>query len=445
MKTLTNLADAEKTETERLRTQAGSVGAGSSAADKPGPPGLELESSWHVLKLVLDTIPQPIFWKDQDFVFQGCNAAFSAETGRSEQDIIGKTDFDLTDQALAEKYREEDERVMQSGRPLLDFETSQMVQGGEQIWKSVSRLPLRDARGNIIGVLGTLRDITEQKLAEEALRASEKRFAAAFERSASGMSLTAAGDGSFLQVNEALCDMLGYSREELLSKTFQELAYPDDLDSGTERLDRLMAGEVNTALVEKRYLHKDGDDVWMLVSAAMIRDAQDQPLYIISQVQDISERKVAEAALKDSDERLHILFDCASDAYFLLDHNGTFIDGNQAAEKLTGYHRLELFRKNFSDVNLLPKADMETMEKCLADVNQNKVAGPDEFTLTRRDGKKVPIEMRSFQVTIQNFPVVLCIARDISERKETESRLADMHQQLLQHSHQAGRAAGLQG
>lgn len=433
-------------EKERLYAKAGSSGDGSKTINETmscvpnGPQGLGQESTWDMLKLILDTIPQPVFWKDQNFVFRGCNAAFSTETGCSQQAIIGKTDFELSNETTAKKYRAEDEQVIQSGCPLIDYETLQIVQSGEQKWESVSKLPLRDADGNIIGVLGMLRDITQQKQAEGALRASEALFSAAFERSASGMSLTDAGNGCFLQANEALCDMLGYRPEELRSKTFQGLAHPDDLGSDRDRLDRLMAGEVNTALVEKRYLDKDGDDVWMLVSAAMIRDKQDKPLYVISQVQDISEHKLAEAALKESDERLNILFDCAPDAYFLLDHNGIFIDGNQAAEKLTGYHRLELFRNNFSDVNLLSKADMRTMEKCLADVTRNKVAGPDEFTLTRRDGTKVPIEMRSFLVSIQDFPVVLSIARDTSERKEAESRLADLHQQLLQHSRQSGRA-----
>jgi PAS domain S-box-containing protein len=201
-----------------------------------------------------------------------------------------------------------------------------------------------------------------------------------------------------------------------------------------------MAGEVTTALVEGRYLDKDGDEIWLLVSAAMIQDAEDQPLYVISQVQDISERKKSEVALRDSDERLRILFDSAPDAYFLLDHHGTFIDGNQAAEKMTGYHRLELFRNNFFDINLLSAVDMRKMEDRLAKVSENKVVGPDEYILTRKDGTKVPIEMRCFLVTIQDLPVVLSIARDTSERKETESRLADMHQQLLHHSRQAGRA-----
>lgn len=433
------------TEAEPLYAKAGSDGDGSKAMNETtsfvpaGLPGLGQGSAWDMLKLILDTIPQPVFWKDQNFVFQGCNAAFSIETGCSQQAIIGKTDFDISDETTAKKTRAQDEQVVQSGRPLLDYETLQIVQGGEQKWESASKLPLCDADGNIIGVLGMFRDITEQKNAEEALRASEQRFSTAFERSASGMSLTDAGSGRFLQANQALCDMLGYSQDELRSKTFHELAHPDDLDLDIDRLDRLMAGEVNTALVEKRYLDSDGDDVWMLVSAAMIRDAQDKPLYVISQVQDISERKHAEAALKESDERLHILFDCAPDAYFLLDHNGTFIDGNQAAEKLTGYHRLELFRNNFSDVKLLSKAAMRTMKKCLAKVTQNQVAGPDEFTLTRRDGLKVPIEMRSFQVIFQGFPVVLSIARDTSERKEAEARLADMHQQLLTYTRQVGR------
>jgi len=97
-----------------------------------------------------------------------------------------------------------------------------------------------------------------------------------------------------------------------------------------------------------------------------------------------------------------------------MDQNGTFIDVNQQAEKLTGYHRLELFRYKFSDVNILSISDINIMEKCLAEVSQKNVAGPYELMLTKKDGSKVPIEVRSFQVTIQNLPAVLSIARDTS-------------------------------
>ncbi len=377
----------------------------------------ESQSAFHMLKLVLDTMPQPVLWKDQNFVYQGCNAAFLNDTGGNEHSIIGKTDFDISDEATAKKSRAEDEQIMKSGRPLLDFEIVQRTHGDGKKWVSVSKLPLRDDGGSIIGVLGIFHDLTEQKIAEDSLRVSEERFTATFERSVCGMSLTAAKDGRFLQVNQVFCDMLGFSEEELRGTTFQELRHPDGLDLDTDRLDLLMSGEVDTALVEKCYLHKDGDDVWVLVSAAMVRDTQGRPLYVISQVLDISERKATEAVLKDFNERMHILFDCAPDAYFLLDHNGVVIDGNQAAEELTGYHRLELFRRNFSDVNLLSTSDMRTMEKCLADVTQNKASRQDQFTLMRRDGSTVPVEMRSLLMTVQDFPMVLNIARDTSERK----------------------------
>ena len=132
-------------------------------------------------------------------------------------------------------------------------------------------------------------------------------------------------------------------------------------------------------LVERCCLDKDGDEVWLLISSAIIRDQQNQPLHIISQMQNISERKLAEESLRDSDERMRVLFEFAPDAYFLMNRSGTLIDGNLAAEKLTGFHRMELFRKNFFDVGLLSAPDMKKLEDCLVEITQNSATVPDEF------------------------------------------------------------------
>ncbi|OKH22622.1 hypothetical protein NIES593_12590 [Hydrococcus rivularis NIES-593] len=145
-------------------------------------------------------------------------------------------------------------------------------------------------------------DITERKRAEAALRESEKCFYNAFEYAAIGMALVAL-DGRWLKVNRALCEIVGYSQEELLATSFQAITHPEDLESSIAYMRQLLAGEINTYQIEKRYLHRQGHTVWVLLSVSVVRDDRGQPLYFIAQIQDITARKQAEASLRESEER----------------------------------------------------------------------------------------------------------------------------------------------
>jgi diguanylate cyclase (GGDEF)-like protein/PAS domain S-box-containing protein len=104
-------------------------------------------------------------------------------------------------------------------------------------------------------------------------------------------------DGRFLRVNRSLCEILGFPEKELLRKTFQEITHPDDLEVDVEHLRRLLAGEIRTYQTEKRYHHQDGHEVWALLSVSVVHDEQGEPLYFVSQIQDVSERKVLEERL----------------------------------------------------------------------------------------------------------------------------------------------------
>jgi PAS domain S-box-containing protein len=141
-----------------------------------------------------------------------------------------------------------------------------------------------------------IHEITERKQAEDVLRENEERFSSAFEYAPIGMALVAQ-DGRFLKVNNALCDIVGYSDQELLAKTFQDITHPDDLEADLAFLHQMVVGEIRTYQIEKRYFHKSGQVIWVLLNVSLIHDAQGKPLYFISQIQDITQRKRAEEEL----------------------------------------------------------------------------------------------------------------------------------------------------
>ncbi|MFE8598302.1 sensor histidine kinase [Archangium violaceum] len=147
---------------------------------------------------------------------------------------------------------------------------------------------------------------TMEQGVKDGLRNSEERFRTAFEDAPIGMALVGL-DGRFLNVNGSLCELIGYSRKELLSKTFQDITHPDDLELDMANLSRLIQGEISSYQMEKRYFHKRGQLVTVLLTASAVRGAQNEPLYFISQIQDISERKQLEQVwrfLADAGPRL---------------------------------------------------------------------------------------------------------------------------------------------
>lgn len=144
--------------------------------------------------------------------------------------------------------------------------------------------------------LSAMRDITELKEKERALRESEERFRTTFEQAAVGMAHVSL-DGRWLRVNAKLCETLGYAPERLLSKTFQEMTHPEDLDLDLGERRRLLAGGMDEYSTEKRYIRGDGSTVWAALRVSLVRGGSGEPLYFISIIEDIDERKKAESAL----------------------------------------------------------------------------------------------------------------------------------------------------
>ena len=181
---------------------------------------------------------------------------------------------------------------------------------GQEWLLSLSGEPVRDEQGQqVLAVVGT-RDITEQKRAEDSLRASESRFKATFENAAVGIARVAP-DGHFLEVNQRLCDIVSYTREELLTKTFGDITHPDDLGADWEQARQLLAGNIDTHSMEKRYFRKDGSIVWIDLTRSLVRKSDGSPDYLIAVSEDISARKQAEGKLRASEEQFRILADTA--------------------------------------------------------------------------------------------------------------------------------------
>jgi two-component system, sensor histidine kinase and response regulator len=200
-----------------------------------------------------------------------------------------------------ERVRRELQELFAGARQEYESEHRNRHKDGSYRWHLARGTVLRDPEGKPVRFIGTSTDITERKRAEEALRESEERFRGTFENAAVGIAHTHP-TGRFLRVNETFCAIIGYPREELLQKGFQDITHPDDLAGNINLLAGLIRGDSPGYTTEKRYLRKDGSPIWAELFASLQRDAAGNPAYAIGVIQDISERKRLDAELRQAME-----------------------------------------------------------------------------------------------------------------------------------------------
>ncbi len=157
--------------------------------------------------------------------------------------------------------------------------------------------------GSPLRMVGSHIDITSQKQAELHLKISETRFKGAFEFSAIGMALVST-EGKWLKVNRSLCDLLGYTEDQLLKKSFQDITHPEDLDIDLQYLAKMLAGELETYQMEKRYYHRNGEIIWVLLSVSLVKTPAGDPVHFVSQIADITQRKKSEIEQKELTKKL---------------------------------------------------------------------------------------------------------------------------------------------
>lgn len=212
--------------------------------------------------------------------------------------MIGKNAYDLMAPENHARAKMNISGIFKSGR-LAPLESIGVRADGTKFAVEFSATLISDADGQPKAILGVTRDITERKEGEAAVRESEERFTGAFEHGPIGVAFVAP-DGHWLKVNQALCDLVGYTEDELLRITFQDITNPEDLEPDLLQMHRLLDGEINSYQIEKRYVHKLGHLVSILLNVSLVRDDAGQPRYFISQIQDISARKQLEEQFRQS-------------------------------------------------------------------------------------------------------------------------------------------------
>ncbi|WP_083856862.1 PAS domain-containing sensor histidine kinase [Stanieria cyanosphaera] len=236
------------------------------------------------------------------------------------------------------------------GEPVRNVEMMIIPKQGKPRLLLANGDPIIAPDGEKLGAVVAMRDITERKQIEQALQESKARFTEAFGNAAIGMAIVSL-EGQWLEINTALCQMLGYSEADLLATNFQSITYPEDLAQDLLCVKQLISGEIESGQLEKRYLNKQGEIVWVSLSVSVVKNEQNQPLYFVALIENITNRKQIEQDLQESERRFRAIFNSMFQFIGLLKPDGTLLEANQTALDFGGFRLEEIVNRPFWEIS----------------------------------------------------------------------------------------------
>ncbi len=358
------------------------------------------------LRALLEEIDEGFLAMDWSYRYVYVNHVAAEIIGKTREELIGRTPFEVWPELVGTSLDVRYHEAMELGRPAV-FERLYPVTHG---WLETRVYP------TATGISAYLRPIDERKRVERErerlaadLRRSERRLEATFEQAAVGVAHVSP-DGRFLRVNQRFCRMLGYAREELEGRRFQELTHPDDLEQQLRLLETLRSGEASSATMDTRYIRRDGRELWTSLTIAPVRTGDEEPPYLVGIIQDITERRAADALLR----RYEILWTAAPDIMLAVRRrDARILDANRAAEAAYGYELERLRELTLFDL----RADARA--KVLEQLEQAAHEGTRFEAVHRRaDGTLFAVEVSSRGVLSEGGDeVILSVVREIGRRR----------------------------
>lgn len=375
----------------------------------------ELRESRAMLQLVIDNLPQAVFWKDRELRFMGCNRRFLSDAGlASVDDILGKTDEDMPWKDQAAAYQADDREVMLHG-PKLNIEESLIRSDGSTIWLRTNKVPLqRD--GESIGVLGLFDDVTDERRREDELRI----FKLLVESAPDGIGI-ADTNLVLTYTNPAFTRMLGY--QDLVGMSVSAITHPDDLDILSHIAQRVLQGDTPRETI--RYIHSNGSSVTVQASALALHDRSGNLIGYASINRDITEQLQAGESLRASEQRQRALLAAIPDLMFLLDTDGVFLDyKTDSSGDLLIPPELFLGKRA---VDVLPPHLAEQVMMHLEAIKRTHEVQTYEYQIM------INGELRDYEARmVMSNNDILVLSRDVTQQRRAERERQAMQEQIIQ-------------
>ena len=358
-----------------------------------------------------------------------CNEAYAEILGLTPGEVVGRSFFDFLEGEEREKTLRQ--RELRHEGVSSSYEVTVTAADGTEKILSATGTPIFDADGLYAGAVQTIFDVTERRRAEQELREAEELFRSAFDDAAVGMALNSL-DGRFTQVNRSLCEMLGYTEEELLRRTFKDISHPEDLDVSVSRVRELLEGEREGYQLEKRYLHADGRPVWAALSVSAVRDPEGTPLYLIAQMQDITERKQAEARLRKSQASLAEAQRMASIGNWEYDLTTEEVTWSDEVFRIYGYAPQEYVPTFDRLLEMVHLDDSHLLTERLDGAVNRGEPYDFEHRVILPDGTERVVHRRARVVRDEDGKPLrlLGTVQDVTERKKAEEEIRELNESL---------------
>src|SRR5262245_31638299 len=382
------------------------------------------------LAVFVDHAPMAIAMFDRHMRYVAVSRRFLIDYRLApDTQLIGRSHYELFPD-MAQRWRDVNARVL-AGEELSHEEDRFTHPDGRTDWVHWSMAPWRRANGDIAGALLFTEVKTEQVEARRALAESEARFRATFENAAVGVVLVGP-NGSLLRANDSFARMLGYSPKELHSKTFQEITHPDDLESNLSVLQKTLVGDANSYCIEKRYIRKDGGVVWASLTVGCVRKVDGGVDYFLSVIEDITDRKRAEARLAERNAQLDLAGKITRIGSFTYDHASKKLQLSPGCVVIYGLPEgtLEISREEWRALvhpDDLPRLDA-VARRAFANGERELVL---EFQILRHTEvrwieSRVLISYNEAGTPVRRIGAEI----DVTERKKAEQALAERNAQL---------------
>ncbi len=397
-----------------------------------------------LLQSILNNVPEMIAWKNDKLEYEGCNRRFAILAGLyDEQLIIGKTDRDLPWSGNhAERFMLSDREVLGSGKPELGIEASYARPDGSEVWIESNTIPLLDKRGNVAGILGSYRDISDRKKFESDLRRSEEQARSTLEFLAMqqfaidqhAIVSIADSSGNIIYANEKFSLISGFSREELIGKNHRIInsgTHPPSFFAGM--WETISEGRVWQGDVCNR--NKSGELYWVNSTIVPYLDEQGLPKQYISMRTDITPLKIAQDTLRESNAYTRGILDSSPDAIVGMDGQGDVIEFNPMAEKIFSYSRMDVIGRNMTEL-IIPERFRESythdFQRLVANENPQLLGKRIEMIALHASGREFPVELVVSRYQMGGETFYTGTMHDISERRERNEELRKAHDAALE-------------
>jgi len=368
-------------------------------------------------RALVDSLPDAVWLTDASGVYLSINKAHAEWIGKQPRDIVGKTAHGFLPPEVAERFHAEDQEIMRSRKPLrVERESFR----GSGVWREVIKVPIADGSGRVTGLVATSRDITARKRLEESLRRSEERL-----RLSQNFANIGAWDWNIrtgeLHWSERIAPMFGYQQGELETtyEDFLRALHPEDRQRVIDAINACVerGAEYN---IEHRIIWPDGTVRWMHERGAVTRAADGTPLHMHGIVQDVTDRKLAETALRESERKYRALVEDAGVTILVADLDTLLMEANKQAEQLLGYSRSELIGRSALDLH--PPSEHDRVRAAFADTGHGRSVFYEGHIVTR-EGALRDIEITASPIEFHGQRAAQAIFHDVTDKKVAEREL----------------------